>query len=164
MSDQLMCLKRSPTQLLLRQAITYLNSNEDIQAVDDQVDAARKRGISGVPVLVIEGKWLISGGQTRDVYLQVNYLSTLVPDSSRLTCIETFSYDADLQEDGELQRVHRQHVQSRIYCQGPLRKDRRVKWSCDPLISFEPSLPVLPVYWISSHTPPPLNLRHLICL
>ena len=106
MSDELMCLKRSPTQLLLRQAITYLNSNEDIQAVDDQVDAARKRGISGVPVLVIEGKWLISGGQTRDVYLQVNYLSTFVPDSSRLTCIETFSYYADLQEDGELQRVH----------------------------------------------------------
>jgi len=53
------------------EAITYLNSNEDIQAVDDQVDAARKRGISGVPVLVIEGKWLISGGQTRDVYLQI---------------------------------------------------------------------------------------------
>ncbi|KAF9791013.1 thioredoxin-like protein [Thelephora terrestris] len=53
------------------EATTYLNSDEDVQAVEDQIEGVRKGGISGVPVLIIEGKWAISGGQTRDVYLQV---------------------------------------------------------------------------------------------
>ena len=58
----------------LSQTVTYLNSDEDVQAVDDQIEQARKGGINGVPVVIIDGKWAISGGQTRDVYLQVNYL------------------------------------------------------------------------------------------
>jgi len=62
------------------QAITYLNSDEDVQAVEDQIEEARKGGISGVPVLIIDGKWAISGGQTRDVYVQVNYLHTPIVD------------------------------------------------------------------------------------
>jgi len=53
------------------EAIAYLKSNEDVQAVEDQIQGARKGGISGVPVVIIEGKWAISGGQTKDVYLQV---------------------------------------------------------------------------------------------
>jgi len=53
------------------EAVTYLNSDEDVQAVEDQVEEARKGGISGVPVVIIDGKWAISGGQTRDVYLQI---------------------------------------------------------------------------------------------
>ena len=58
--------------------IAYLNSDEDVQAVEDQIEEARKGGISGVPVLIIEGRWAITGGQTRDVYLQVNYLSSTI--------------------------------------------------------------------------------------
>ncbi|KAF9645101.1 thioredoxin-like protein [Thelephora ganbajun] len=53
------------------QAITYLNSDDDVQVVEDQIEEARKGGISGVPVVIIEGRWAISGGQTRDVYLQI---------------------------------------------------------------------------------------------
>jgi len=53
------------------EAITYLKSDEDAQAVEDQIEEARKGGISGVPVLIIDGKWAITGGQTRDVYLQI---------------------------------------------------------------------------------------------
>jgi len=53
------------------ETITYLNSDEDVQAVEDQIEGARKGGISGVPVLIIEGKWAITGGQTKDVYLQI---------------------------------------------------------------------------------------------
>lgn len=32
---------------------------------------ARKKGISGVPFVIIDGKWAVSGGQTADVYTQV---------------------------------------------------------------------------------------------
>jgi predicted DsbA family dithiol-disulfide isomerase len=53
------------------EAVTYINSDEDAQAVDDQIEQLRKGGISGVPVLIIDGKWAINGGQTRDVYLQI---------------------------------------------------------------------------------------------
>jgi len=53
------------------EAVMYLNSDEDVQAVEDQIEEARKGGISGVPVVIIEGRWAISGGQTRDVYLQI---------------------------------------------------------------------------------------------
>jgi predicted DsbA family dithiol-disulfide isomerase len=53
------------------EAIAYLTSDTDVQEVEDQIEEARKGGISGVPVVIIDGKWAISGGQTRDVYLQV---------------------------------------------------------------------------------------------
>jgi hypothetical protein len=69
----------------LPQAVAYLTSDQDAQAVEDQIEEARKGGISGVPVVIIEGKWAISGGQTRDVYLQVNYLSISILDRSPLT-------------------------------------------------------------------------------
>ena len=64
--------------------ISYLNSDEDVQAVEDQIEGARKGGISGVPVLIIEGKWAITGGQTRDVYLQVNHLNATILGQSSL--------------------------------------------------------------------------------
>lgn len=32
---------------------------------------ARKKGVTGVPFTVINGKWAVSGGQTSDVYTQV---------------------------------------------------------------------------------------------
>jgi hypothetical protein len=62
------------------QAVEYLNSDKDIQEVEDQIEGARKGGVNGVPVLIIDGRWAISGGQTRDVYLQVNHFIPLVPD------------------------------------------------------------------------------------
>ena len=69
----------------LPQAVTYLNSDADTQVVDDQIEGARRDGINGVPVVIIDGKWAISGGQTRDVYLQVNYLTTPILSRSPLT-------------------------------------------------------------------------------
>jgi predicted DsbA family dithiol-disulfide isomerase len=53
------------------EALNYLNSDEDLQEVDDMVEQARAGGVSGVPVMVIDGKWAISGGQAKDVYLQI---------------------------------------------------------------------------------------------
>lgn len=34
---------------------------------------ARSKGIKGVPVIIIDGKWAISGGQSSDVFIQVSY-------------------------------------------------------------------------------------------
>ena len=64
------------------QAIAYLKSDKDVQEVDDQIEEVRKGGINGVPVVIIDGKWAISGGQTRDVYLQVRFLTSLILDRS----------------------------------------------------------------------------------
>lgn len=36
-------------------------------------DDARSKGITGVPVIIIDGKWAISGGQPSDVFIQVSY-------------------------------------------------------------------------------------------
>jgi len=69
----------------LPQAVAYLTSDEDTQAVEDQIEVARKGGISGVPVVIIDGKWAITGGQTRDVYLQVSYLSNSILGQFPLT-------------------------------------------------------------------------------
>lgn len=33
---------------------------------------ARRKGVNGVPFVVIDGKWAVSGGQTAEVYTQVS--------------------------------------------------------------------------------------------
>ena len=33
---------------------------------------ARRKGVNGVPFVVIDGKWAVSGGQTAEVYSQVS--------------------------------------------------------------------------------------------
>ena len=40
--------------------------------VEEMMDQARANGVSGVPLMIIDGKWAISGGQSKDVYLQVS--------------------------------------------------------------------------------------------
>jgi len=54
-----------------QQALEYLRSDEDQQEVYDMVEQARARGVTGVPFMIIDGKWCISGGQAKDVYLQI---------------------------------------------------------------------------------------------
>lgn len=39
-------------------------------------DDARSKGIAGVPVIIIDGKWAISGGQSSDVFIQVSFFLT----------------------------------------------------------------------------------------
>jgi predicted DsbA family dithiol-disulfide isomerase len=36
-------------------------------------DEARAKGITGVPLVVIDGKWAVSGGQATDVFVQVRF-------------------------------------------------------------------------------------------
>lgn len=53
------------------QAIAFLESDELEAEVNKVADAARAKGITGVPVTVIDGKWAVSGGQSSDVFVQV---------------------------------------------------------------------------------------------
>jgi predicted DsbA family dithiol-disulfide isomerase len=52
-------------------ALAFLESDELAKEVEDMSNAARAKGITGVPVVVIDGKWAVSGGQSSEVYVQV---------------------------------------------------------------------------------------------
>jgi len=52
-------------------ATAFLESNELETEVDAMCDDARNKGITGVPVIIINGKWAISGGQSSDVFIQI---------------------------------------------------------------------------------------------
>jgi len=53
------------------EALAFLKSDELEKEVNEMCDAARSRGITGVPMTVIDGKWAISGGQSSDVFVQI---------------------------------------------------------------------------------------------
>ena len=41
--------------------------------VNQLYDKARAMGISGVPVIIIDGKWAIKGGHSSEVFVQVRF-------------------------------------------------------------------------------------------
>ncbi|KAF8626395.1 hypothetical protein AX17_006562 [Amanita inopinata Kibby_2008] len=53
------------------QAIQFLESDELEKEVNDMCVAARSKGITGVPMTIIDGKWAITGSQSADVYVQI---------------------------------------------------------------------------------------------
>lgn len=53
------------------QAVSFLESAECLDEVERMMNEARKKGVNGVPFVVIDGKWAVSGGQTAEVYAQV---------------------------------------------------------------------------------------------
>lgn len=53
------------------QAVEFLNSNEYQEEVETQATDARRKGVTGVPFTVINGRWAVSGGQSAEVYAQV---------------------------------------------------------------------------------------------
>jgi len=57
--------------LFLLQALTFFQTDELEAEVNKVADAARAKGITGVPITVIDGKWAVSGGQSSDVFVQV---------------------------------------------------------------------------------------------
>jgi predicted DsbA family dithiol-disulfide isomerase len=52
-------------------ATAFLESDELEKEVDAMCDDARNKGITGVPVIIIDGKWAISGGQPSEVFIQI---------------------------------------------------------------------------------------------
>jgi predicted DsbA family dithiol-disulfide isomerase len=57
------------------QAVAFLESDELEKEVNSMCDEARSKGITGVPMTIIDGKWAVSGGQSSDVFIQVHNLS-----------------------------------------------------------------------------------------
>jgi predicted DsbA family dithiol-disulfide isomerase len=54
-----------------QEIVDYLSSDEDVQVINDMAEQSREAGVTGVPVTVIDGKWLIRGGQSKEVYQQI---------------------------------------------------------------------------------------------
>ncbi|EIW57443.1 thioredoxin-like protein [Trametes versicolor FP-101664 SS1] len=53
------------------QALEFFKSDEYRTEVEHMANEARKKGVTGVPFTIINGKWAVSGGQTSDVYTQI---------------------------------------------------------------------------------------------
>ncbi|GJE94769.1 thioredoxin-like protein [Phanerochaete sordida] len=53
------------------EAVSFLESTECLDEVERMMNEARKKGVNGVPFVVIDGKWAVSGGQTAEVYAQI---------------------------------------------------------------------------------------------
>jgi predicted DsbA family dithiol-disulfide isomerase len=53
------------------EAVRFLESDELKDEVQKLADEARAKGISGIPVTVIDNKWAVSGGKSADVYVQI---------------------------------------------------------------------------------------------
>ncbi|PFH53190.1 hypothetical protein AMATHDRAFT_55687 [Amanita thiersii Skay4041] len=53
------------------EALKFLESDELEKEIHEMCAAARSRGIAGVPMTIINGKWAITGSQSADVYIQI---------------------------------------------------------------------------------------------
>jgi len=67
--------------------VAFLESDELEKEIDTMCDEAKSRGITGVPMTIIDGKWAVSGGQSQDVFIQVSTLSHLCRKSITEWCV-----------------------------------------------------------------------------
>jgi predicted DsbA family dithiol-disulfide isomerase len=44
--------------------------------VNDMIDEAKKKGVTGVPLVIIDGKWAVAGAQSSEVFIQVMFCFT----------------------------------------------------------------------------------------
>ena len=51
--------------------MSFLESDECLEKVSNQIAEARAKGVSGVPFTIIDGKWAVSGSQTAPVFVKV---------------------------------------------------------------------------------------------
>ncbi|KAI0783585.1 thioredoxin-like protein [Abortiporus biennis] len=53
------------------EAVKFLESDECQAEVEQMMIEVRKKGVTGVPFVVIDGRWAVSGGHSADTYVQV---------------------------------------------------------------------------------------------
>jgi len=73
------------------EALSFLESDECLGKVSNQIAEARAKGVSGVPFTIIDGKWAVSGSQTAPVFVKIfNKLSETptVPPSQSTTPVQ----------------------------------------------------------------------------
>ncbi|KAK7690782.1 hypothetical protein QCA50_005882 [Cerrena zonata] len=54
-----------------KEAVKFLQSDEYLSEVEKQMVEVRRKGVTGVPFVVIDGKWAVSGGQNAETYVQI---------------------------------------------------------------------------------------------
>jgi predicted DsbA family dithiol-disulfide isomerase len=57
--------------ILMVEAINFLRSNELSYEVEETIAKARRAGIKGSPVIIIDDKFKLDGVQTKDTFVQV---------------------------------------------------------------------------------------------
>lgn len=57
-------------------------SNELEAEVNQMCEEAKNAGLNGVPTAIIDGKWLINGGQSSEVFVRVSRVRPFSTDSA----------------------------------------------------------------------------------
>ncbi|KAH9945368.1 thioredoxin-like protein [Epithele typhae] len=52
-------------------ALAFLKSDEYQEEIQQMAAEARKKGVTGVPFTIINGRWAVSGGQSAETYAQI---------------------------------------------------------------------------------------------
>jgi predicted DsbA family dithiol-disulfide isomerase len=73
------------------EAVAFLKSNELETEVTQLCDRTRRLGITGVPVVIIDGKWLIKGGHSSEVFVQIFKKLAICNGSSSVSCTSSGS-------------------------------------------------------------------------
>jgi len=102
---------RSGLGLSQEELVAFIESDELAKEVQDISSAVRAKGITGVPFVIIDGKWAVSGGQSADVYVQVSKLCCV-------TGVNGANGATDLQEIGNMsgQRMRQVAATCRAGC------------------------------------------------
>jgi len=53
------------------EAVAFLRSDECLAEVEQMMIDVRRKGVTGVPFVVIDNKWAVSGGQSAETYVQI---------------------------------------------------------------------------------------------
>jgi predicted DsbA family dithiol-disulfide isomerase len=68
--------------------MAFLESSELKEEVEKLAEDARKHGVTGVPLVIIDNKWTINGSQKSEVFIQVcDYVPPI-----RLVCLVMGAY------------------------------------------------------------------------
>ncbi|GBE88018.1 thioredoxin-like protein [Sparassis latifolia] len=53
------------------EAVKFLESDECLEEVEEMSAEARRKGVTGVPFTIVDGRWAVIGGQTSEVYIEI---------------------------------------------------------------------------------------------
>lgn len=85
-TDVLADMAVTANMLTKEEAVSFLESDELLDEVETMINESKKKGISGVPFIVINGKWAVSGGQTAEIFAQIfQKLANCEPTTPRPT-------------------------------------------------------------------------------
>ncbi|KAH9930029.1 thioredoxin-like protein [Fomitopsis serialis] len=70
-SDVLSDLAQAAGIMAKDEAVNFLESDDCREEVVNMMSEARKKGVTGVPFTIIDGRWAVIGGQTAEVYIQI---------------------------------------------------------------------------------------------